>query len=93
MFEESGEKMAAKETIMTIHNLRDRVNTWYGGGAGAWLSASVEFAGDDDTETDFSSRGETLGLGLNDWIVTPGSLRVSVELSWDKVMMKMCYGI
>lgn len=59
----------------------------------AWLSTSDESAGVVDTETSFSSRGVTLGLEMTDLSVTPGSLRVSVELNWDKVMMEIYYRI
>jgi hypothetical protein len=55
MFEESGEKMAAKETMMTICNLRNRVKTWYGGGIAAWASRLIDSAGVDGIEMSFSS--------------------------------------
>jgi hypothetical protein len=55
MFEESGEKMAAKETMMTICNLRDRGKTWYGGGVAAWASRLIDSAGVDGAEISFSS--------------------------------------
>lgn len=42
MLDESGEKMAAKETMQTICNLRERVKTWYGGGGGSCFSRLKE---------------------------------------------------
>jgi hypothetical protein len=80
MFEESGEKMAAKETMMTICSLRDRGKTWYGGVVAAWASRLIDSAGVDGVEISFSSWGERLGLELTECSVTLGSLRVSVEL-------------
>lgn len=59
----------------------------------AWLSTSDDSAGVVDTEMSFSSRGVTLGLEMTDLSVTPGSLRVSVELNWDKAMLEIYYRI
>jgi hypothetical protein len=42
MLEDSGEKMAASETMQTICSLRDLVKTWYGGGGGTWLSSLIK---------------------------------------------------
>lgn len=54
----------------------------------AWLSTSDDSAGVVDTETSFSSQGVTFGLEMTGLSMTSGSLRVSVELNWDKVMME-----
>jgi hypothetical protein len=80
MLEDNGENMAARETMQTICNLRDRGKTWYGGGAGVWLSRLIDSAGVDGKVMSFSSRGDRLGLESTKFVVTRGSLRVSVEL-------------
>lgn len=42
MFDDSGENIAARETMQTICSLRDREKTWYGGERGLWLSRLTE---------------------------------------------------
>ena len=86
MLEDSGEKMAASETMQTICNLRDRVKTWYGGGDGIWLSRLKEE--EEGVTRSFSSVGERLGLELQDLSLTAGALRDSGDLKLDMVKEK-----
>jgi hypothetical protein len=64
IFEDSGEKIAASETIQTISSLRDRLKTWYCGDGGAWLSSLTESKF--PVASDLSSCGERQGLELTE---------------------------
>jgi hypothetical protein len=83
IFEDSGEKMAASETIQTISSLRDRLKTWYCGGGGVWLSSLTESKF--PVASDLSSCGERQGLELTEFAEIRGSLSCSVELKDDMV--------
>ena len=65
IFEDSGEKIAARETTQTIPSLRDRLKTWYCGGGGAWLSSLTESKF--PVVSDLSSCGERWGLELTEF--------------------------
>ena len=61
MLDDSGEKMAAKETMQTICNFRDRVKTWYSGVDGAWLSRLSVAEEVEECGRFFSSWGDNVG--------------------------------